>query len=94
MPKRTFNELRNLVLLQLSKGRKTINTLCRESGISWKTLERHLTYLAGKGMVAEVFNSPYVRIFELTEKGKSYLEQQPKGAVRFARDSDGNVMIL
>ena len=71
--KRTFIEIRNLILLSLSKGQKTINQISSETQTNWKTVERHLIYLTGKGWVREAFSSAYVRIFELTAFGKDYL---------------------
>jgi len=75
MPKkRKFDEIRNIILHDLLSGKKTLNKISAEAGINWKTVERHITFLIGKGMVHEVFSSPYVKIVELTEKGKEYLE--------------------
>jgi len=84
--KRKFSDLRELILVTLSKGKKTLNTLAGESGVNWKTTDRHLTYLMGKGLVVEVFSSPYARIFELTEKGKEFVEKiYPSGMLRFVK---------
>ena len=73
--KRTFTNIRNSILLCLAGGQKTINHISGEAGINWKTVERHLTYLIGKGWVREAFSSSYVRIFELTAFGKDYLRK-------------------
>jgi predicted ArsR family transcriptional regulator len=72
--KRRFSELREIILNNLSKGRKTVNQISQETGINWKTVDNHLIYLVGKGMAAVVYSSPYVKIFELSESGKEYLE--------------------
>lgn len=71
--KRTFSEIRDLILMTLGRGKMTINQLSCESGVNWRTVEKHLTYLIGKKMVQELFSSEYVRIFELTETGKGYV---------------------
>jgi len=73
--KRTFHEIRELLLLSLAIGKKAINQLASAAGVNWRTTENHLTYLLGRGMVVEVFTSDYVRIFELSEKGKEYIAQ-------------------
>ncbi len=73
-PKRTFAALRNLILLAMEGQKKTINQISNDSGVNWKTVEKHLTYLIGKRLVEEVFSSEYVRIFNLTEQGKDYVE--------------------
>lgn len=73
--KRTFIQIRNSILLSLAQGQKTINNISNETQINWKTVERHLTYLIGKGWVREAFSSAYVRIFELTAFGKDYLRK-------------------
>ena len=55
--KRTFKELRDTILKTLADGHKTINQLSQDSKINWKTVELHLTYLAGRG-AGFVFNQP------------------------------------
>jgi|SRR3989344_2689139 len=74
-PKRTFKQIRNRILLSLDKGRMTINQIGHSSSINWKTVEKHLTYLIGKKHVEEIFSSEYVRIFELTDRGKQSVER-------------------
>ncbi len=73
--KRTFVVLRNLILLTVGESKKTINQIANDSGINWKTVEKHLTHLIGKKLVQEVFSSEYVRIFELTSQGKSCIQE-------------------
>ena len=73
--KRTFIKIRNSILISLASGQKTINQISNEAQINWKTVERHLIYLTGKGWVREVFSSAYVRVFELTAFGKDYLRK-------------------
>ena len=72
--KRTFGVIRESILLCLTRGRMTINQIANGSGINWKTVEKHLTYLIGRRLVEEVFSSEYIRIFELTKKGKEFVE--------------------
>lgn len=71
--KRTFIEIRKDILKCLSQGQNTINNISNQTGINWKTVDNHLVYLMGRGLVDEVFSSEYVRIFELTEAGKDYV---------------------
>ncbi len=73
--KRTFSELRTLLLLGLLDGQQTTNQLSIKSGINWRTVEAHLTFLIGKGMVTEVLRSEYVRIFKLTPEGETSARQ-------------------
>ena len=70
--RRTFGKLRYLVLLALISGQQTTNQLSIKTGINWRTIEVHLTFLMGKGLVAEVLKSQYVRIFKLTNEGERY----------------------
>jgi predicted transcriptional regulator len=74
-PKRSFNEIRKSMLFELAKGQKTINDLAKSSDVNWKTTQNHLIYLVGMGYAREVFNSPYVRIFEITEKGEEQVKK-------------------
>ncbi len=80
--KRSFIEIRNSILLSLASGQKTINQISGETRINWKTVERHLIYLNGKGWVREVFSSAYVRVFELTAFGKDYLRKKVAKSIR------------
>ena len=84
--KRTFIEIRNSILLSLASGQKTINQISSEAQVNWKTVERHLIYLTGKGWVREVFSSAYVRVFELTAFGKDYLRKNVSKTVRISDD--------
>ena len=73
--KRTFGELRHLILANLLTGQQTTNQISIKTGINWRTVELHLTFLIGKRLVSEVLKSQYVRIFELTASGKEYAHQ-------------------
>jgi len=72
--KRSFKEIRLNILQVLSTGRKTVNQLSQEAGVNWKTVDNHLIYLVGRGFATEVFSSPYVKIYEISERGKKHLE--------------------
>ena len=82
--KRTFIEIRNSILLSLASGQKTINQISNEAEINWKTVERHLIYLIGKGWAREVFSSAYVRVFQLTAFGKDYVRKSVSKSVRIS----------
>ena len=82
--KRKFIDIRTSILLCLAQGQKTINQISGERQINWKTVERHLIYLIGKGWVREAFNSSYVRIFELTAFGKDYLRKNIPGKIQIS----------
>ena len=72
--KRTFTDIRDLILRTIGERKKTVNQISAEGGINWRTVDNHLIYLLGKGLVRTVFSSPYVKIFELSEDGKEYLK--------------------
>lgn len=82
--KRRFIDIRNSILLSLASGQKTINQISSESQVNWKTVERHLIYLIGRGWVREVFSSAYLRVFELTAFGKDYLRKNVSKSVRIS----------
>ncbi len=67
--KRTFYELRQLILKGLSTGQQTVNQLSKNTGINWRTANEHLEFLEKNGDVIEIVSSEYVRIFRLTEQG-------------------------
>ncbi|MBI2574693.1 hypothetical protein HYV82_02295 [Candidatus Woesearchaeota archaeon] len=74
--KRTFHIIRTAILNSLSGSQQTINQIAVKTGINWRTVELHLTYLAGRGLVREIFSSQYVRIFALTEHGREALKNE------------------
>ena len=84
--KRTFIEIRNSIILSLASGQKTINQISSETQINWKTVERHLIYLLGRGWIREAFSSAYVRIFELTAFGKDYVRKNMSKGIRISDD--------
>lgn len=73
--KRTFDNLRFLILATLMNRRKTINQIAKDISVNWKTVENHLTYLLGKKKISEIFSSKYVRIFEISDKGKQHVKE-------------------
>ena len=72
--------------MSLASGQKTINQISTETQVNWKTVERHLIYLTGRGWVREVFSSAYVRVFELTAFGKDYLRKNISRKVQISDD--------
>jgi predicted transcriptional regulator len=73
--KRTFSKLRENILITLAEDKKTINEISRKADINWRTVESHLNYLSGRGLVNEAFSSDYVRIFEITPEGEEYIKK-------------------
>ncbi|MBS3159408.1 hypothetical protein J4436_01335 [Candidatus Woesearchaeota archaeon] len=67
--KRTFNEIRERILISLYSKKKSINEISINTGVNWKSVEKHLTFLVGKGLVEEVCSTEYIRIFDLTKIG-------------------------
>ena len=67
--KRTFEQIRGLILEHLFHGQQTINQLAISTGVNWRSVRQHLAYLSYNGDVAEILHSEYVRIFRLTEQG-------------------------
>ena len=65
--KRTFPEIRKLILSNLRGGNRTVNELADTCGLTWRTVDNHLIHLIGKGLVEPVFISKYVRIYKLKE---------------------------
>ena len=92
--KRTFIELRKDILKCLSKGQNTVNHISNETNINWKTVDNHLTYLRGRGLINEVFSSEYVRIYELSEDGKEYVLREFPQKKLFNNKIISNKMIL
>lgn len=68
-PRRNFKEIRQLILRDLLIGQKTVNQIAESTGLTWRTVDNHLIYLAGKGLVEPVFISEYVKIYRLKKVG-------------------------
>ena len=96
--KRTFRELRFIILLTLLSGQQTTNQISIRTSINWRTVESHLTFLVGKGLVNEVFKSEYVRIFKLTDQGEkhagSLMEREKKTGEEKIGKKEQEVMTL
>ena len=73
MVKRAFPKIRKALLKSLASGSKNINELSKAAGVNWRTTRNHLIYLTGMGYVKPVFNSPQVRIVEITERAMEAL---------------------
>jgi len=73
--RRSFDGIRIEILSVLAMGRVTVNEISRRTEINWKTVDNHLVYLCGRGWAQKVFDSPSIKIFELTEEGKERIER-------------------
>lgn len=73
--RRSFDGIRIEILSVLAMGRLTVNEISRRTEINWKTVDNHLVYLCGRGWAQKVFDSPSIKIFELTEDGKERIER-------------------
>jgi len=67
--KRTFKEIRRILLRKLATGPKNINQLSDVAGVNWKTVDNHLIYFIGRGWAKEVYSSPKLRVYDITENG-------------------------
>lgn len=66
--KKTFQQIRKLILKDLRGGHRTVNQIADNTSLTWRTVDNHLIYLIGKGKVEPVFVSKYVKIFQLKER--------------------------
>lgn len=69
-PKKTFQQIRKLILKDLQKGQRTVNQISESTGLTWRTVDGHLINLIGRGLVEPVFISEYVKIYRLKEVAK------------------------
>ena len=65
--KRKFTEIRKIILKDFSKGERTVNQIADSTGLTWRTVDNHIIYLIGTGLVEPVFVSKYVKIYKLKE---------------------------
>lgn len=73
--RRSFEGIRIEILKALQGGRNTVNEISHRTEINWKTVDNHLVYLCGRGWTAKVFDSPTIKIFELTKEGQERIER-------------------
>lgn len=74
MVKRCFKEIREEILNSLLGKKNTINRISKITNINWRTVENHLTYLVGRGLIEEVLSTDYVRVFDITEQGRKFMK--------------------
>ncbi|PIY60355.1 hypothetical protein COY95_02205 [Candidatus Woesearchaeota archaeon CG_4_10_14_0_8_um_filter_47_5] len=74
--RRTYREIRERLLYSLALGQQTIRSLSQSAGVNWDTTRNHLIYLMGKEWARQVLALPYVRIYEITEKGRNCINLQ------------------
>lgn len=84
--RRTFRELRQVILIALLSGQQTTSGISTGTGINWRTAEAHLSFLVSKGFVSEILKLKYVRIFKLTPVGEEH--------AKFLLQTSGNVSSL
>ncbi len=65
MAKKTFAEIRKIILEELSKGEQTVNNIAEKTGLTWRTVDKHLIFLIGTGKAEPVFISKYVKIYKV-----------------------------
>ncbi len=68
MARKTFDDIRKLILQDLKQGERTVNEIAESTGLTWRTVDNHLVYLVGKGIVEPVFVSSYVKIYRLKKE--------------------------
>lgn len=65
--RKRFPKIRELILNELRKGKRTVNEIAGTTGLTWRTVDNHIVYLIGKGYAEPVFVSKYVKIYRLRE---------------------------
>lgn len=73
--RRSFADIRFDLLQAISTGRTTVNDLSKRTEINWKTVDNHLIYLCGRGWAEKVYDSPNIKIFDITQEGSEHLEK-------------------
>jgi predicted transcriptional regulator len=71
--KRPYCKIRRSLLKTLATGQKNTNELAKISNVNWKTTRNHIIFLVGMGYARRVFDSPQVKIVEITDKGANAL---------------------
>ena len=73
--RRSFADIRLDLLHALSTGRSTVNDISKRTDINWKTVDNHLIYLNGRGWAEKVYDSPNIKIFDITKEGEERLKK-------------------
>ncbi len=69
--KRTFKEIRKDILINLGSEVCSINYISKNINVNWRTVEKHLVYLVGRGYVEKIYSCEYVRLLKRTESGEA-----------------------
>ena len=65
--RKTYPKIRQLILNEFSKGERTVNEIAQNTGLTWRTVDGHIIWLIGKGIIEPVFVSSYVKIYRKRE---------------------------
>lgn len=68
--RKTYPQIRQLILDAFNAGERTVNQIASVTGLTWRTVDLHLIYLIGTGKIEPVFVSPYVKIYRKKEVEK------------------------
>ncbi|RJQ19967.1 hypothetical protein C4580_04755 [Candidatus Woesearchaeota archaeon] len=70
--RKTYREIRQLILDAFDSGERTVNDIAQTTGLTWRTVNLHLIYLLGTQKIEPVFISSYVKIYrKKTEPAKT-----------------------
>ncbi|MBS3148482.1 ArsR family transcriptional regulator [Candidatus Woesearchaeota archaeon] len=69
----TYQEIRQKIIDEFSRGERTVNQIAKSTGLTWRTVDLHLIWLTGKGAIEPVFLSEYVKIYRKKEHAESRL---------------------
>lgn len=75
--RKTYPQIRQLILDAFGPGERTVNQLASETGLTWRTVDLHLIHLIGKGLVEPVFLSPYAKIYRKTAAAPTLRLRRP-----------------
>ena len=76
--KRRFPEIQHLILSSFENNPKFRQEISNETGLYFSTVNLHLTYLKGLGLVREFSPHHTLMLYEITEEGLDFLKHMQR----------------
>lgn len=73
--RKTYLIIRLFILQSLLQKEKSVNNIAYDTGINWRTADKHLDYLLEQGFVSKFYFAEQLKIYAITDLGKQVISQ-------------------
>ncbi|MBI4143945.1 ArsR family transcriptional regulator [Candidatus Woesearchaeota archaeon] len=74
--RKTYLIIRLFILQSLLQKEKSVNNIAHDTGINWRTVDKHLDYLLEQGLVSKFYFAEQLKIYSITELGRHAISRQ------------------